>query len=163
MSDLNDLVPALKRELAGPGEFDNQFPNSDDGTLADSLMDGFAEAQLDGYFSDHVLDLDTAVVSPDLSIAGGALVVIYTGMRIIRAQLRAMNLSERYKAGSAEYEVTRSSNLLREELAYLTARKENLLSQAGAGLDTGFFDAYITRQLANWSDAGGLYPSELGW
>lgn len=162
MSDLNDLVDPLKRELAGPGEFDTAFPNSDDDTLANTLADGFSEAQLDGYFQDSALDLDTLEVSPDLSAAGGVLVVIYAGMKIIRAQLRAMNLSERYKAGSVEYEVTRSANVLKDELAYLIERRENLLEQSrSSNAQTFVFDAYFTRQLADWSAAGGLYPSEL--
>ena len=162
MSDLNDLVDPLKRELAGPGEFDNQFPNSDDDTLANNLADAFSEAQLDGYFQDNALDLDTLVVSPDLSAAGGILVVIYAGMRIIRAQLRALNLSERYVAGPVEYEVTRSANVLKDELAYLIERRDKLLDQSRSSTSQTFvFDAYFTRQLADWSAAGGLYPSEL--
>lgn len=162
MSNLSDLVDPLKRELAGPGEFDNQFPNSTDGDLEGSLADGFSEAQLDGYFADHVLDPDTLEVSPDITAAGGILVVIYTSMRIIRAQLRGLNLSERYKAGPTEYEVTRSAQVLREELVYLIKRRDDLVSQSRAGLGTVVLDAYFTRQLADWSAAGGLSPAELG-
>jgi hypothetical protein len=163
VSDLNDLVEPLKRELAPPGEFETQYPSSDDDTLANTLMDAFAQAQLDGYFQDNVLDLDTGVVSPDLSAAGGALIVIYAGMQIIRAKLRAMNLSERYVAGSAEYEVRRSAQVLSDELEYLATRRDQILTQSrSANAVTHVMDAYITRQLADWSASGGLYPSEIG-
>lgn len=162
MSNLGDLVDPLKRELATPGEFDTVFPNTTDDDLGLSLADGFSEAQLDGYFQDNALDPDTLEVSPDLSAAGGILVVIYTGMRIIRSRLRSMNLSERYKAGSAEYEVNRSANILQEELRYLIKRRDDLVQQSRVGLGTVVYDAYFTRQLADWSAAGGLYPSELG-
>jgi hypothetical protein len=33
VTDLADLVPALKRELAAPGDFATTFPNSTDGDL----------------------------------------------------------------------------------------------------------------------------------
>lgn len=161
MSDLNDLVEPLKRELAVPGEFDTRFPNTGDGDLADSLADAFAEAQLYGYFADNALDLDTYLVDPDISMAGGYLVVTYAGMRIIRAQLRALTLSEKYAAGSASYEVTRSATVLKEELLYLQKRAEDLITKA-SGTDTFVIDAYFTRQLSDWSSGWGLYPSELG-
>src|SRR5574337_377386 len=116
MTALDTLIDPLKRELAVPGDFDTIFPNTLDGDLLASLGDAFGEAQLDGYFPAVTLDLDTYLLTPDVSTAGGAMLIIYAGMRIIRPQMRAINLVEKYAAGSASYEVQRSSTLLREEL-----------------------------------------------
>jgi len=162
VSDLADLVEPLKRELAVPGDYDTVFPNTDDGALADSLADGFSEAQLDGYFSESTLDLNDLTVTPDYSAAGGFLIVIYAGMRIIRAQMRALNLSEKYSAGPVSYEIERSSTLLREELKYLISRRDDLVSQAKKSGGTVVFDSYFTRSATNWAAQNGFYPAELG-
>lgn len=162
MSDLADLVDPLKRELAVPGTYDTAFPNTGDQDLLDSLADGFSEAQLDGYFSDYTLDLDTYLTTPDYSAAGGSLIVLYTGMRIIRAQLRALNLSEKYNAGPVSYEIERSSTLLREELKYLISRRDDLVSQAKKTGGTVVLDSYFTRSATNWALQTGFYPAELG-
>jgi len=161
VSDLADLVEPLKRELAVPGDFETIFPNTDDQGLLDSLADGFSEAQLDGYFSDYAVDLDTYLVAPDYSNAGGALVILYAGMRIIRAQMRALNLSEKYSAGPVAYEIQRSSTLLREELKYLISRRDELVSQAKHS-DIAVYDAYFTRSSTNWGVQNGFFPAELG-
>lgn len=162
MSDLADLIDPLKRELAVPGTYDTVFPNTGDQDLLDSLADGFSEAQLDGYFSDYTLDLDTYLTTPDFSAGGGALVVLYSGMRIIRAQLRALNLSERYNAGPVSYEIERSSTLLREELKYLISRRDDLVAQAKKSGGTVVLDSYFTRSATNWALQTGFYPAELG-
>jgi hypothetical protein len=164
MSDLNDLVEPLKRELAVPGEFDTIFPNTDDGGLVASLADGFAEAQLDGFFPDYVVDLDTYLVTPDLSNGGAYLVVIYAGMRTIRAQLRALNTVERYAAGPAQYEIQKSSSVLKAELDYLKTRKDDLVTKAASSSsEVTQYDGYFTRSATDWQNATGLWPAELGW
>lgn len=162
MSDLADLVEPLKRELAVPGDFDTIFPNTDDQGLLDSLADGFAEAQLDGYFADYVVDLDTYLTTPNYVAAGGALIILYTGMRVIRAQLRAMNLTEKYAAGPVSYEIQRSSTLLREELKYLISRRDDLVALAKRATGTIVYDSYFTRSATNWNLADGLFPAVLG-
>jgi hypothetical protein len=162
VSDLAELVEPLKRELAVPGTYDSVFPNTGDQDLLDSLADGFSEAQLDGYFSDYTLDLDTYLTDPDLSAGGGALIVLYTGMRIIRAQMRALNLSEKYNAGPVSYEIERSSTLLREELKYLMGRRDDLVAQAKRTGGTVVLDSYFTRSAVNWALQDGFYPAELG-
>lgn len=164
MSDLADLVEPLKRELAVPGDFDTIFPNTDDGALTDSLADGFSEAQLDGYFADYTLNLTTYLTTPNYSPAGGSLIILYTGMRIIRAQLRALNLSEKYNAGPVSYEIERSSTLLREELKYLISRRDALVAAAKAasrGSDS-VFDSYFTRSATDWGVQNGFFPADVG-
>ncbi|GAB3863345.1 hypothetical protein GCM10028801_30750 [Nocardioides maradonensis] len=132
MTSLQTLIEPLKRELAVPGTFDDVFPDSDDASLAASLADGFAEAQLRGFFPTMTLTQsgDDYVTSADLSLAGTALVVIFTSMRIIRAQIRAMNTMERYKAGPAEFEIQHAASLLKSELDFLQSRLDDLITQA---------------------------------
>lgn len=162
MTALADLVEPLKRELAVPGVFEDVFPDTDDDALAASLADGFSEAQLHGYFSDLTLtpapDFET---SKDISAAGGALVVMFTGMRIIRAQLRSLLTSERYKAGAAEMEIQRSANLLRDELKYLQARLDSLILNAQrasrGAVSVAVIDNYWARNEVMF---GGFYTHE---
>jgi hypothetical protein len=82
-------------------------------------------------------------------------------MRIIRAQLRALNLSEKYNAGPVSYEVERSSTLLREELKYLVSRRDGLVAQAKKSVGA-VYDSYFTRSSTNWAAQTGFFPAELG-
>jgi hypothetical protein len=165
MTALSTLVPALQRELAVPGAFYTEFPDTTTDDLLDSLADGFAEAQLYGFFPDMSLieDVDGDwITSQDLSGSGGALVVIFTSMRIIRANLRSMLTSERYKAGPAEFEIQRSANLLRDELKFLKERMDALVAQAKqaarAASSAIVFDGYLAR--GGGITEGGLFAYE---
>lgn len=164
MTLLSTLVDPLKRELAVPGTFASVFPSSTDADLTASLADGFAEAQLRGYFPTMTLaeaagDYET---SEDLSLAGTALVVIFTSMRILRAQIRAMNTLERYKAGPAEFEIQHAATLLKGELDYLQGRLNHLISEAQASRRplAVQIDNYNARVVASFY--GGFYAYELG-
>lgn len=148
MTLLKTLAPALRRELAPPGQFDQVFPGVVEKDLVDQLADAFGEAQLWGFFGTmELLDIDTdARTSQDLSAAGGALLVIFAGMRVIRSQLREMSASERYKAGPVEMETSRSANLLRDELAFLTKRLQQLIDDAKRPKVTAYvLDGYVGR------------------
>lgn len=161
MTALATLVPALKRELAVPGVFDDVFPNTSDEDLEAALADGFAEAQLQGYFG--TLSLTGNETSEDLSAAGGALVIMFTGMRVIRAQLRQMLTVEKYSAKSGtEMELQRSSSLLRDELKYLQARLDALILSAQraarGAVSVTVIDNYQAR---NEQMLGGFYTYEF--
>lgn len=163
MTDLQTLVEPLKRELAVPGVFEDFFPNTDDDSLAASLADGFAEAQLRGFFTDLTLDASAAPAyqtSADLSAGGGALIVLMTAMRIIRADLRSMTLNSRYKAGPVEVETSKSAMILRDELQYMRARVDDLITQARkSGRTVYVTDGYVGRVLANTA-LGAFYGYE---
>lgn len=163
MTAISDLVPALKRELAVPGTFADAFPLTQDSDLIASLADGFAEAQLYGFFPDMTLvDLgDDWETSQPLSGSGAALVVIFTSMRIIRANLRSLLTSERYKAGPAEMEMQRSANLLRDELKFLRDRLDSLVANAEAAArpPVAVFDNYFARG-GGIVQTGGLHAYE---
>lgn len=161
MTDLADLTEAFKREVAVPGSFTVMFPNVKDSDIEAALGDAFAQAQLDGYFKDMALAPVTFVVTPDLSVAGGALVVLYAGSRLIRQQLRGMASTSRYKAGPVEYETQTAVTLLTQELKALDARRLELIQnaiRAGRGAGTTFvLDAFAGRHRAY----GGFFAYEL--
>lgn len=147
MTDLATLVGALKGELAVPGTFDVVFPDTSDDDLVEALRNGFAEGQLQGFFSAQTLTGN--VVDPTMSAAGGMLVVLITGQRIIRAQLRNMNMTEssRYKAGPVEVETDlgRSATVLKGELDYLSLRIADLIKTARGATTVYQLDAYPGR------------------
>lgn len=159
-----DLVEPLKREIAVPGTFDGAFPDTTDDDLVASLADALGEAQLDGFFQTTTVDVDADYeVTPDLSGAAGALLVIYAGSRILRAQLRALTSNQRYKAGNVEYETSRPANMLRDELALLAGRKKDLLTVARSSGRTIYqLDAYLGRSQTDWAALGAFHPYELG-
>lgn len=163
MSALADLVEAFKREVAVPGAFASTFPSTSDEDLEAALADAFANARLDGFFSRMELDVATGTVTPDLSIAGAALVVIYAGLRMTRTQLRTLNTVVRYQAGPVEYETQQSAALLTEDLKQLERRRQELISQAvRAGRGTGstfVIDGYVSRASA-YNFYGGFFPYE---
>lgn len=164
MTALSELVPALKRELAVPGTFADTFPQTEDTDLTASLADGFAEAQLYGFFPDLTLEDDGGGdwdTSQDLSGSGAALVIIFTSMRIIRASLRSLLTNERYKAGPAEMEMQRSAMLLRDELKFLKERLDGLVANAKAAArpPVAVFDNYFARG-GGITQVGGLYVYE---
>jgi hypothetical protein len=171
MSDLADLVDGLKRELAVPGEFATTFANTTDDDLTGALADAFAGAQLDGFFSDQVLDPNAQTVTPDLSVSGGALVVLYASERILTAKLRTIPTRVVYDAGGGtKYEKDQSANVMVQELKMISDRKKQLLAQAlrlsRARSGTYMTDAYVTRALGYYSallngEWGGFFPYEL--
>lgn len=158
-TNLSELVPVLERELAVPGEFATAFPNTTPEHLLESLKDAFAEARLFGYFPKITLD-ENGIVSEDLSLAGQTLVVLYAAMRIIRAQIRQLNTTERYKAGSAEMEIGRPVTILRDELAFMAKRLSDLVTTAKrSGRAVYVMDGYTSR-LPAVTQLGGFAPYE---
>lgn len=167
MTSLQTLVDPLKRELAVPGTFDDVFPDSGDDDLLGSLADGFAEAQLRGFFptltltqTSSPLDYET---SEELSLAGTAVVIIFTSMRIIRAQIRATNTLERYKAGVTEFEIQHAASLLKGELDFLQSRLNDLITQARQAHApmAVVFDNYTARVVAGF--CGSFYGYEFDY
>lgn len=132
MTALSSYVDPLKRELAVPGTFDDVFPDTLPNDLIGSLADGFAEAQLWGFFTTLTLTSDDGdwVTSEDLSGSGGALVTLFTAARILRAQIRNLNTVERYKAGPAEVEFGKAATVLKAELDYINGRIKQLVDEA---------------------------------
>lgn len=168
MTDLRTLVEPLKREVAVPGTYDDVFPDTDDDQLAASLADAFAEAQLQGFFGDLTLAVDnqasptTYETSQDLSAAGGALVVLFAGLRILRASLRSLSQSSTYKAGSVEYSTAQMTTVIRDELAAMRARIDALvLDGKRSGRSVAVHDGYAGRVTAYTGSLGAFHSYEF--
>lgn len=151
MSDLSALIPPLKRTVAVPGTFADVFPGTLDPDLLGSLMDGFAEAQLDGYFIAPEVALSaTGVTTPDLTRAEGALVVLYAATRIVQTQLANLKSAVRYEAKGLIYEAQQSAQVLVALLKDLQERKKALAERketGGAGAAFTMADQYLAREM----------------
>lgn len=148
--DLVDLVPSLKRAVAPPGEYDALFPGSVDTEVRDLLADALAEAQFDGFLNGYTLDVSTATVTPDLTSAQQALVILYAMARHLTSRLSNLKTHTRYKAGNVEAEVEQAASVLVELLREASARKKQALEDAKAGnLANAFLmvDMYITKSI----------------
>ena len=166
MTDLATLVDALKREVAVPGTFDTAFPSTDDDDLAATLADAFAQAQLQGFFGDITLavDPDEGIyeTSRELSAAGGALIVLFAGMRMLRASLRTASQSFTYKAGPVEYSGANMTTVIRDELKALNDRLSELIMQGRrSGRSVSVVDGYNGKLSAYTGSLGGFYAWEF--
>lgn len=160
MTDLADLVEAYKREVSIPGAFSTDFPTVTDEGILGALGDAFAEAQIDGFFGTMVLDTDDWSVTPDLSTAGAALVVLYAGIRVLRQQIAAAARGTTYKAPGLEYTTTPSASVLTELLRQMYVRRQTVLqnTQRMNGTSVFMLDGYERRINGFY---GGLFAHEL--
>lgn len=151
MTNVADLVEPLKREVAVPGTFDSVYPNTTDTDLEGSLADAFGTAQISGYFLDQVisdLDDDPVTVTPDLSPAGRALVVIFAAERILTSQIMSLKQRVAYEAGPVKYETENSATVLVEILKQMRLRREAIVKAAESARSAGTFqmaDMYADR------------------
>lgn len=148
MSELIEIVPALKRAVAVPGTFDSIFPETDDSELAALLGDAVAEAQLDGFLSGYELDVDFLEVTPDLTLPMVALLTIYAGHRVLVNEIRNRKNHVRYEAGPTVFEEDQTASMLNELLRQTNDRKKDLVEQARLGqLDGGVYvaDMYVSK------------------
>jgi hypothetical protein len=156
MSSLETLVDTLKRAVAVPGTFDANFPETTDDDLVASLLDGFAEAQLDGFFTKHEAT-DAGIVTPDLSRAQGALVALYTASRILESEIKNRKTHVRYEASGTVFEQDQSYQILVQLLKDTRERKIAILKQAqssGAGSAFVMADNYFIRATSNYLNYG---------
>lgn len=177
MTAIATLVDPLKRELAVPGTFADTFPSTFTKDLIGTLADAFAQARLDRFFPDVTLDISSSdpvnwATTPDLSDAGGALIVIYAAMRVLRAKLRSGPTSSTYKAGPVEASQSQSATLLKAELDYLVQRQNDLIAMAKATArvcSASQVDGYLARldpcgtgvaALPYYPSVGGFFPYE---
>jgi hypothetical protein len=131
MSDLSDLIPALKRAIAVPGGFDDAFPASTNSELVGLLMDAVAGAQLDRFLTDHEVDPLLETILPDTSNgpalnADGALVVVYASYQLLLSEVRNRKTHVRYQAGSAVFEEDQTAAMLNELLRQAKGRIDEL-------------------------------------
>lgn len=146
MTDLATLVEPLKREVAVPGTFATAYASTQDDDLKNSLMDAFANANLDGFLLDYQLDLSTAIVTPDLPPAGRAILVTYAAERILFAKIAGLKNRALYEAGPVKYETEQSASVLTQLLKMIQERRRELLSKlsvTGTVTRDMFLDRYL--------------------
>ncbi len=167
-TNLADMVDAFRREVAVPGTFETVYPDTTEADIIGQLGDALAEVKLDGFYATQTLDLLTGDIEPGLDLGGQALVVLYAGMRMIRAELRATNTSTRYKAGPVEYETGKSAAGLVQMLKDLAERRAALLSalRVGIALDAvldGYTGRYWTPLMipSDYAGHAPAYPAGL--
>ena len=163
MTDLLDHVDSLKRLVAPPGEFVTLYKSATDDDLVGSLADGFAEAQLDGFFigpTGNVIDVDQGTIAPDLSVPQARLVVLYATVALIQARLLNLKNQVRYEAKGAIYETTQNATILTTLLKQFSDRKAAIvlrMQTLGAGSAFTMADAYFIRATVNYVGLGAGY------
>lgn len=162
MTYLEDLIDPFKREVSIPGMFATDFPSATDDDLEAALGDAFALAQLEGWFPTFRLDVDALQITPQLSNAGAALVVLYAGIRMVRQKLRTLAVNRRYKAGSVEVETSVPVNVLLAELKDLQGRLNNIVEQTkltNQPTPVYMINGYVARLNSYGGFASGELPS----
>ncbi len=163
MDDLSGAVDGLKHLMARPGTFETFFPETTDDMVLAVLVDAAAECHMEGLLLDYDISED-GFASPELSGGQVALISIFAAVRFLRAELINRNTNEVYEAGSAHYEFTQATNILRDILKGLIAQKERAIAAGATGaIDAAaaFFmaDQYLARVCAD------AYPQtvHVGW
>jgi len=135
--ELSEYVDVLRREVTPPGG--TQFDGVSDDVFTGYLADAVWEARLDGFLEGWAADEDGTIEpigGKEFPREHVALLVLYSGIRILR--LRILNTNTRFhaKAGPAEFSQEQSANALTEMLKNLNEVKDRLL-------DVGPTSAYL--------------------
>lgn len=163
--DLNDAIDSLRYMVARPGMFATLYPETTDDMILQVLLDGMAEAQMMGLLLQNTYTED-GFVSPSLAPGQVALVTLFAGVRFMRAELLNRNTSVVYEAGSAHYETTQATNILRDILKALETQKGTITAQLATGgtafAGTAFYmaDQYLARVWDSYHHAGDV---AVGW
>ena len=147
MEELADAVDSLRYAVARPGTFSDFYPETTDDMLLAVLIDGMAECQLEGLLLDYSTDED-GILTPALSSGQAAMVTLFAALRFLRSELMNRNTSVAYKAGSASYETTQATNILRDIMKALQAQKDRVVDLGGAsGASSAFYmaDQFLAR------------------
>jgi hypothetical protein len=145
-------VPALQRAVAVPGTFGTLFPSTTDDDLLFTLLDGLAEAQLDGFFKGYT-STDLGMVTEDLTRAERALVVLYSSVRILQNEIRNRKTHKRYEASGTVFEEDQSAQLLVQLLKDYQAQKKDVKDQMRRGAASAAFsmsDLYIAKAIGSY-------------
>lgn len=147
MEDLGDAVDSVRFLVARPGTFEDTYPETTEDMLLQILIDSMAEAHLEGLLLTYESDAD-GILTPELSSGQSALIVLFAAIRFMRAELFNRNTQVVYKAGTAHYETTQATNILRDILKGLLAQKDRIVAHgtvAGAGAAFFMADQYLAR------------------
>lgn len=144
-----DLIDSLKREVNPPGT--DLFPSATDDEWLGHLQDSFWEAKLYGFFANYT-EADGTVTpitgTTDLDRGFQELIVLFAGARVIRNELKNKNTLFSAKAGSAEFEVQNSANLLIAILRDIRSKVDLALAAIGTINSTtvAYVDSLLGRE-----------------
>lgn len=144
-TDLANYTDSVRNILARPGTFRTLFPETTDDHLVTVLQDGLAEAHLEGLLLNYESD-DNGYVRPVMATGQVALIVLFGGLRLIRAEMLNRVTSSKYVAGPVSAETTYATNVLRDIMKTLEAQKDRLttlLTSSGAGAAFIMADSYV--------------------
>lgn len=152
MTDLYDMIPALKAEINVPGA--DLLTDAANGDYVQILKNAYWEIVLDRVItsSEYELDENTDTIDPSLPGNLKQLMVIYASFKIVLNQLLNVNTRFRSHAGPVEYEVERSASLLNTILKNIADRKkailEDLIEQQYGSGGSYMFDMITARDAA---------------
>ena len=144
-TDLANYTDSLRNIIARPGTFDDLFPETTDDGLVSVLQDGLAECHLEATLMGYEADLNGAV-RPLMTSGQVALVVLYGGIRLIRAELLNRVTSTKYVAGPVSAESMYATNVLRDVMKALETQKIRITAlYASSGANAAFYmeDLYM--------------------
>jgi hypothetical protein len=152
VTDLVDVVPSLRNVIARPGTFATLFPETTEADLVDVLRDGLAECHLEGILLDHTSD-EFGLVDPDLDSGQAAMVLLFAGARLVRAELLNRASHKKYVAGPVSFEEDQSAQILKDILAGMAEQKTRMIATwsqtSAAGSIFAMADAYVVRSMEN--------------
>lgn len=165
LSDTDTLIASLKREVNSPGS--DLFPTATDDEWLGQLQDSFWEAKLFGFFDGYTEA--NGLITPqtgttDLDRGSQELIVLFAGARVIRNELKNTNTLFRAQAGSVEFEVQNSSQLLVAILKDIRSKVDLALAAIGTINSTtvAYVDSLVGRENSIyygesffWSGSGG--------
>jgi hypothetical protein len=138
----DDMVPALKRLLAPPGQFDTMFPSATTEELSMCIADAFSWLQLFEMLTEWTLDPYVLSITPDLPLPEQQAVAVTAAIRMVRTQLRNTKNRVQYEAGPTRYQVEVAASMLTSELAMLSEIWDEIKGALG-GTDSGATDVYV--------------------
>ena len=150
-TDLANYTDSLRNIVARPGTFLDLFPETTDDHLVAVLQDGLAECHLEQVLLNYESD-DMGLVHPEMLSGETAMVVLYAGLRLLKAELFNRTTSAKYVAGPVSAETTQATNILRDIMKGLQEQKDRItkmLSTAGAGAAFVMADSYMACAF-NW-------------
>ena len=163
MDDLTELHDSLRGLVARPGTFEALFPETSADHLTALLLDALAEVQLEGLLLNVDHDGD-GMLEPEITSAQGALITLYAGSRLLRAELLNRVMHRRYEAGTAVFEEDYNVTLYSAILKDLQAQKDRLTAdQVGEAAVYGVFemaDQYVHRAQP-WRHIGTPHPANV--
>lgn len=148
--DLEDLIPDLVYSLSAPGEaeYDTVSPEEWVSRMRDAFWNAYNDGLLRGYRESDGSILPRSG-SETMPRDEQQLIILYTGIAVLRSKLLNLQTVFRTKAGPVEYEVQQSAQIAKALLDDLSQRRTYILDRlAETEVARGIFviDLFNARQ-----------------